>query len=116
METKSNPVTDKKPDGTLFNTTLGVLKWPLLAAAFPRLCLLGFSFAQPFLINRAILFASSPDTLENRNVGYGLIGAYVLVYVGIAVSSDCLLQMILLTDGLRFQMSSMSIECTVQQP
>lgn len=80
-----NPVGDKKPDGGLFNTTLGVLKWHLLAAAFPRLCFLGFSFAQPFLINRAILFASSPDAPENRNVGYGLIGAYVLVYVGLAV-------------------------------
>ena len=79
-------VVDKKPDGTLFNTTLRVLKWSLLAAAFPRLCLVGFSFAQPFLINRAILFASSPDTRENRKVGYGLIGAYVLVYTGIAVS------------------------------
>ena len=63
------------------------MKLPLLAAAFPRLCLIGFSYAQPFLINRAILFASSPDTLENKNVGYGLIGAYVLVYTGIAVSS-----------------------------
>ena len=81
-------MTDKKPDGTLFYTTLRVLKRPLLAAAFPRLCLIGFSFAQPFLINRAILFASSPDTPENRNVGYGLIGAFVLVYIGIAVSFE----------------------------
>ena len=79
-------VTDTKPDGTLFSTTLRVLKRPLLAAAFPRLCLIGFSFAQPFLIHRAILFSSSPDTPGNRNVGYGLIGAYVLVYIGIAVS------------------------------
>ena len=61
------------------------MKWPLLAAAFPRFCLVGFSFAQPFLINRAILFSGSPNTPENRNVGYGLIGAYVLVYTGIAV-------------------------------
>ncbi len=79
-------MTDKKPNGALFKTTLGVQKWPLLAAIFPRLCLIGFSFAQPFLINRAILFANSPDTLENRNVGYGLVGAYFLVYIGIAVS------------------------------
>ena len=79
-------MTDKKPDGILFKTTLKLLKQPLLAAAFPRLCLIGFSFAQPFLISRAIDFASSPDTLENRNVGYGLIGAFVLVYIGIAVS------------------------------
>ena len=86
VDTNIDVVAEKKPDGTLFNTTLGAMKWPLLAAAFPRLCLVGFSFAQPFLINRAILFASSPDTLENRNVGYGLIGAYVLVYTGIAVS------------------------------
>lgn len=78
-------MTDKKPDGKLFSTTLGVLRWPLLAAVFPRLCFLGLSFAQPFLINRAILFASSPDTPENRNVGYGLVGAYILVYVGLAV-------------------------------
>ncbi len=106
---RPNLVGDKKPDGKLFNTTLGVLKWHLLAAAFPRLCFLGFSFAQPFLINRAILFASSPDTPENRNVGYGLIGAYVLVYVGLAVRlKRYIVQMNLLID--EFKISNVQYE------
>ena len=51
----------------------------------PRLCLIGFNFCQPFLINRAVTFSQQAVTTETTNVGYGLIGAYILVFVGIAV-------------------------------
>lgn len=66
--------------------TLGALKWPLLSIVFPRACLIGFTFCQPFLINRAITLAMEPVTEHTTNMGYGLIAAYVIVYVGIAVS------------------------------
>lgn len=51
----------------------------------PRLCLIGFNFCQPFLINRAVTFSQQAVTPQTTNIGYGLIGAYVLVFVGIAV-------------------------------
>ena len=54
----------------------------------PRLCFTGFIFAQPFLINRIILFVAQPTDESSSNVAAGLIGATVLVYVGIAVRHD----------------------------
>ncbi|KAI0160936.1 ABC transporter [Hypoxylon sp. FL1284] len=58
----------------------------LLSAVIPRLCLTGFTFAQPFLVNATVTFVGqeSPDV----NYGKGLIGAWALVYLGIAVSDS----------------------------
>ncbi|KAH7091601.1 P-loop containing nucleoside triphosphate hydrolase protein [Paraphoma chrysanthemicola] len=72
---------------SLFATTLRRLKWPVLAVVPPRLCLIGFNFCQPFLINRAVTFSQQAVTTQTTNIGYGLIGAYVLVFVGIAIST-----------------------------
>ena len=44
-------------------------------------------FCQPFLINRTIRLSQEPINARTTQTGYGLIGAYFLVYVGIAVSS-----------------------------
>lgn len=49
----------------------------------PRLALIAFSIAQPFLIQEAIDFVED-GTMTNR-YGYGLIGAFGLTYLGIAV-------------------------------
>ncbi|KAL1959109.1 hypothetical protein VTO42DRAFT_2896 [Malbranchea cinnamomea] len=76
----------KKGRNSLLAMVLGVLKWPLLSIVLPRACLIGFTFCQPFLINRAITLAMQPVNEHTTNIGYGLIGAYVIVYVGIAVS------------------------------
>ncbi|KAL9030430.1 MAG: hypothetical protein Q9196_001447 [Gyalolechia fulgens] len=62
-------------------------KWRLLAAVPPRLGLIGFNFCQPFLIERAIEFNREPVNGSSTNAGYGLIGAYFLVYTGIAVTT-----------------------------
>ena len=59
------------------------LRWPVLATIFPRLCLIGFNYAQPFLISRAINFVGQDD--GSKDDGYGLIGATGLIYLGIAV-------------------------------
>ncbi|OTA07898.1 hypothetical protein A9Z42_0088200 [Trichoderma parareesei] len=50
----------------------------------PRLCMTAFTFAQPFLVNTTIKYVGE----KNANVyhGKGLIGAWALVYLGIAVS------------------------------
>lgn len=61
------------------------LKWSLALVVFPRLCLIGFNYAQPFLISRAIEYVSEPVSSENKNDGYGLIAATALVYLGISV-------------------------------
>ncbi|EZF09743.1 hypothetical protein H103_08894 [Trichophyton rubrum CBS 288.86] len=75
-----------KTPNSLLMVTFKTLKWPILSIAFPRLCLIGFLFAQPFLLNKAILLASEPITDDTTNQGYGLIFAYVIVYVGLAVA------------------------------
>lgn len=62
-------------------------RWNLLAVVFPRLCIIGFTFAQPFLITAAIQYLEAPDSTENKNHGYGLIGAAFLIYLGLAVMS-----------------------------
>ena len=81
----------RKTSNSLLITALRTLKWPLLSVIFPRLCLIGFNFAQPFLINNAIDFTNEPISDGSMNVGYGLIGAYLLVYCGIAVCAYSIL-------------------------
>ncbi|KAL2000414.1 hypothetical protein VTN02DRAFT_3098 [Thermoascus thermophilus] len=77
---------DQLKRGALFSTFLRVHQRPLCLAIIPRLALMGLKFAQPFLIHQAITLASSPVTKTYSNIGYGLIGAYILVYFGIGVS------------------------------
>ncbi|KAJ6184246.1 ABC transporter integral membrane type 1, partial [Penicillium mononematosum] len=62
-------------------------KWTVAAAVAPRLCLIGFKFAQPFLINDIIDYVSEKGSSGLSGVKYGFVGATVLVYVGIAVST-----------------------------
>lgn len=69
------------------------LLWSTLKAArrsfayciFPRLCVMGFRYAQPFLLSRAVQFTSTTD--DSDSVGWGLTGAFVLVFLGMAVSN-----------------------------
>ncbi|XHG07806.1 hypothetical protein AWENTII_010938 [Aspergillus wentii] len=61
--------------------------WEFLTVVFPRPCMIGFSFAQPFLISAAINFVEKPTTPETRSNGYGLIGAALLIYLGLALSN-----------------------------
>lgn len=63
------------------------LRWPLLSIIPQRLCLIGFYYAQPFLISRLISFVSEPSSPQNSNAGLGLIAAAALIYTGIAVSA-----------------------------
>ena len=76
----------KGPRSLLF-LFFGRLKWRLLAVVPPRLGLIAFNFCQPFLIQRAISFSSRSKSEDPNNVGYGLIGAYFLVYTGIAITT-----------------------------
>lgn len=68
-------------------TVSKILWWPFLQAAVPRLFLIGFTFAQPFLITAAVgLLATNQDDRTADQTGYGLLGATAIIYTGIAIS------------------------------
>ena len=60
-----------------------------LSAIIPRLCLTAFTFSQPFLIDTTVSFVG--QTERNKDYGKGLIGAWALVFVGMAVSEAAVL-------------------------
>jgi ABC-type multidrug transport system fused ATPase/permease subunit len=60
------------------------LKVPLLLPIAPRLAQLGFTLCQPLFIERLLRHLSEPE--PDVNVGYGLIGASFLIYLGITIS------------------------------
>ncbi|KXH47176.1 hypothetical protein CSIM01_06458 [Colletotrichum simmondsii] len=70
----------------LIRACIVTLKWQLLAVVLPRLFLLGFTICQPLILNRFLEFLQNPS--ETANYGYGLVGAYGLVYLGISISSS----------------------------
>ncbi|KAM3513105.1 hypothetical protein MY11210_003217 [Beauveria gryllotalpidicola] len=55
-----------------------------ILAVIPRLFLIGFRFAQPFMITNMLEFIG--DRSAPQNIGNGLIGAYALVYAGMTIS------------------------------
>ncbi|KAJ5715248.1 uncharacterized protein N7483_012429 [Penicillium malachiteum] len=57
----------------------------LLYCIIPRLCQIGFRYAQPFLLSRTISFAS--DTSQPDSVGWGLTGAFFLDLLGVGISN-----------------------------
>lgn len=61
------------------------LKGPLLLPVAPRLALLGFVFCQPFFINNLLEHLSRSEL--DADVGYGFIGAAILIYSGIGIST-----------------------------
>jgi len=69
----------------LLVSILRCLRWEILAIAFPRLALVGFQVVQPFLITAAVIYVESPDEDASPNMGYGLIGAFALVFISASV-------------------------------
>jgi hypothetical protein len=66
---------------------LDCFKWQLAVMTLPRIALIGFTYAQPFLISSVINHLAQANTSVEKNAGYGLIGATALIYAGIAVCS-----------------------------
>ncbi|KAK6213368.1 hypothetical protein QIS74_09370 [Colletotrichum tabaci] len=82
----------KEGNHVLLGTVFSVLKWPILAPIPAYLIIVGLQLAQPLLISSIMAYLATPvDHSEHqRNTGYGLIGAYGLVYLCIAaVTAMC---------------------------
>lgn len=59
--------------------------WSFFSGVIPRITLSCFTFAQPFLIAAAVSSLQEQETHDRSRFGYALVGAFVLVYTGIAV-------------------------------
>ncbi|GKZ18500.1 hypothetical protein AbraIFM66951_003380 [Aspergillus brasiliensis] len=59
----------------------------LLLPIGPRLAVTGFTFCQAFLIQSVLHFLENKAE-ESNNHGYGLIGATILIYSGIAIATS----------------------------
>ncbi|TRX88968.1 hypothetical protein FHL15_010090 [Xylaria flabelliformis] len=59
----------------------------LLLPILPRLALIGFTLSQPFFIQSLINYLAKPPCSVSANIGYGFIGACILIYSGIALST-----------------------------
>ncbi|KPM36182.1 Multidrug resistance-associated protein 1 [Neonectria ditissima] len=77
----------KKEGHALMFTVLRTLKMPILAIVLPRLCFIGFTFCQPFLISATLEWSERDKDSDDKDQGYGIIGAWFIVYVGIAITS-----------------------------
>lgn len=60
------------------------MPWSFVGPIIPRLLLILFTYSQPLLLQRIVLYLQESHASEAE--GYGLIGAYAIVYLGIAVS------------------------------
>ncbi|KAH7024666.1 P-loop containing nucleoside triphosphate hydrolase protein [Microdochium trichocladiopsis] len=56
------------------------------SAILPRLTLSAFTFCLPFLIETAVAYLNESSDSSHRYYGPSIVGAFILVYVGIAVS------------------------------
>ncbi|KAG4437467.1 hypothetical protein IFR05_007049 [Cadophora sp. M221] len=64
---------------------LKAFKSEIFAVVVPRLCLVGLSIAQPFVIGQTVTFLA--DRSASMNIGYGLIGAYSIVFISTAITT-----------------------------
>ncbi|CAI7637408.1 unnamed protein product [Penicillium discolor] len=69
----------------LVKVLIRTLKVPLLLPIPPRLALLCFTFCQPLFLEKLLDYLSKAEL--DTNVGYGFIGASLLIYSGLAISS-----------------------------
>ncbi|KXJ95019.1 ABC transporter [Microdochium bolleyi] len=78
---------NKKAPLALYKLWLKTFIWPVLTPLPPKIMNSAFSYAQPFLITAGINLAIYPQVQPYNNYGYGLIGAYFIVYLGIAITN-----------------------------
>ncbi|KAF1972252.1 putative multidrug resistance protein [Bimuria novae-zelandiae CBS 107.79] len=76
---------DRTTGGQLLRELIKLLGSALFAPVMPRVALISFTLCQPLLLKRLLQFLTSED--QHVRIGYGLIGAYGVVYLGIGASS-----------------------------
>lgn len=81
-----NSVKSTNKQHKLLRALYRTLKWPLLAPVIPRFALMGFTFCQPFLINSLLDYLQRSPS-GPKDYGYGFIGAAVIIYLGISIST-----------------------------
>ncbi|KAJ8130651.1 hypothetical protein O1611_g2976 [Lasiodiplodia mahajangana] len=69
----------------LVKVLIRTLNINLLLPIPPRVAMLGFTLAQPFFTESLLKYLSEPE--RDPNIGYGFIGASILIYAGIAISA-----------------------------
>ncbi|KAI9148100.1 putative ABC multidrug transporter [Paramyrothecium foliicola] len=68
-------------------TLAKTLKVQLLLPIAPKLCVIAFTFCQPFFIHALLEHLSQPSTTSAaKNAAYGFIGASICIYSGMAIS------------------------------
>ncbi|CAG8388874.1 unnamed protein product [Penicillium salamii] len=72
-------------------STLWATKYIFLAGVAPRLALAAFKYTLPFLITRTTSWTADPS--QSDAVGWGLTGAWLLVFLGQAISNGFYYQM-----------------------
>ncbi|BAE64600.1 unnamed protein product [Aspergillus oryzae RIB40] len=60
---------------------------PILLGVVPRALQVAFTFAQPFLVEATTTWVASNELTHPKAQGYALIGAFGIIYTGIAVST-----------------------------
>ncbi|KAK1724246.1 ABC transporter [Colletotrichum acutatum] len=70
----------------LIRSSFYAYRGALIAGFITRLFLSAFTFCQPFLITATVRYMQTPQTPESERYGQALVGAYVLTYLGLAVS------------------------------
>ncbi|KAH8703765.1 putative multidrug resistance-associated protein [Talaromyces proteolyticus] len=70
----------------LLRAAFAAYRWSFLSAIPPRLALSAFTLCQPFLIDSTVSNLSSSSDENQKVYGRALVGGFVLVYLGIAIS------------------------------
>lgn len=79
-----NPTSASRSKYGLARALMKALAVPILLPVVPRAAMAAFQFCQSFLINALLSYLEEPNS--SKNVGYGLIGATILIYLGIATT------------------------------
>jgi ATP-binding cassette subfamily C (CFTR/MRP) protein 1 len=75
---------DKSKKHCLTNALFFAFMPDMLLLWIPRAAGISFMIAQPYLVNTTLTYIQNHDTVPVSH-GYGLIAAYGIVYIGIAV-------------------------------
>lgn len=74
----------------LIRALLSTLRWQFALAIVPRVLLIALKFSQPFLLDRLLTLLNSGESATSSRQAWGMILAFALVYLGIAVCNTSL--------------------------